>query len=166
MNLEFVAGAIKGTPTWVFVIFFYLLFVGINAMSKHSISIYKMAILPTVMTLWLLRKAMLGGSIAQVFSSFIGPLALGALAGFSLLYQKPITINRRNLTMTFAGTKLTLVVLMSIFVIKYFFGYMHATNQTFIASYGWVESALFASISGLFLGRFFKNCFRFWTKVS
>lgn len=156
MKSETLFSILKETPWWVYVIFVYILIAGIKSFHERTVSIYSLSILPFITIAWTGYKFLVNGFDIQSFLFFIGFLALGAFFGYTSLFQNPKKVDRAKKEITLAGTKSTFILLLFIFMIKYFFGFMHATNPLVIQKFAFVETALFSLISGIFMGRFMK----------
>ena len=123
---------IKGTPWWVYIIFIYLLIVGIKATKTRIYSLYTITIFPLVIMSWFLIQ-LNQRNVDRNQLPFIALLFLvGGAIGFNVFSQEPLNVNQQTKTVTLPGSISTLVLLISIFIIKYFFDYMHATNPIFI----------------------------------
>lgn len=149
-DFDFILNVAKGTPTWVYAIFAYLFYVGIKATKARTVSVYKILIVPTVMTSWSIVK-ILGAPSSFLFFLLFFPV--GILIGDFLLPMKVENVDRSSRVVTLPGSWTTLILLMIIFSIKYFFGFMHATNPGFIENYHFLEKSIFSLWSGIFWGR-------------
>lgn len=151
---------VKGTPWYVFGIFAYLMFIGIKSTKSYTVSIFTMSIMPFTLLVWLGKSVLNYPSPLKVFYFFIGAFYIGIILGNFYLYQKAI-VNRKAKTATFEGTWILLPLFMSIFVIKYAFGYMYAIQHPFILAYPWAELAVSSCVTGILIGRLIKVYFAF-----
>jgi|GEM_PF-2791810 len=137
-------------PWLVFLIFVYFLFIGIKALKDRTVPIYQYSILPIALSVWIFSE-MRGFNFCN-FMSIIG-LSFGQAFSPFLISYGDIKIDHQNNMITLPGSATTLILLMLIFVIKYAFWYLYALNPFFIAPYAYLETTLFAFISGVFIGR-------------
>ncbi|WP_072680032.1 DUF6622 family protein [Arcobacter sp. LA11] len=149
---------ITNTPIWVFILFFFLLFLGFQQTKDKKISLKRLFILP----------------IAMLFLSFIGVVSvfgidflsisfylLSLLFGVYLnnLLKLPLDsryIEEENLFFI-KGSFVPLFLIMCIFFTKYFVGVVTARELIFINSIYFVSivSFLYGFFSGMFFGRIF-----------
>jgi len=153
-------GMLKGTPWYVYGIFAYLMFIGIKSTKSYTVPALMIYILPIAMTIWIVAGLPTYQGSAAMSPYFCVGVVVGMLIGYILLSQRA-TVNREMRTVTFEGSWVVLPLLMSVFVVKYFFGYMHATNSQFIVNYPWVEFAVSGCIAGIFVGRLLHIFFKF-----
>jgi len=144
------------TPWWVFVIFFYLLKVGIDAIKPRIVSLKKLFITPSIF---------LGISINTLLKSFdfsfpilgvyIVALLLGMIIGFLLTKNSKIKFDHYQKLVKLPGTFSTLFLTLIIFSSKYYLGYSLATNPTIASKTFFIISQLgiMGICSGLFIGR-------------
>ena len=150
------AQIISNTPKWVFVLFFVLLALGISQMRTQIKSRNRVLILPIVLLVL---------SIAGVISAFgisavpIAAWSAGYLALVGLMGQGLATASSSydsdSKKLTVAGSPIPLILMMSIFVLKYFVGASMAMKVGFTtdASFPIVVSLLYGVFSGAFAGR-------------
>ena len=147
---------IKHTPPWVFVLFFVLLAFGYFQHKDRTYGLGKVAILPMVMialSFW--------GVLSAFAISFIGILcwAIGigtaALPGIKINRPQGVLYSPQTKLVSVPGSWIPLIVMMTIFFIKYTVGVIHARRlpvmgePIFIA----VISLCYGVLSGIFLAR-------------
>lgn len=147
---------ISHTPTWVFALFFALIYFGFQQTQARTATIKRMVILPVVM---------LGLSFSGVSSSFnqsstslicwTAALATGALITLALINTREVRYFPETRTLHLPGSWLPLFLMMSIFVTKYAVGISVARNPTLMDSSTFVAVASFfyGLWSGMFAGR-------------
>lgn len=150
------------TPWWVFVLFFYLLKVGIDATKPRTVILKKLFILPSIF---------LGISINTLFKSFdlsfstlgmyLSSLILGIMIGLLLIKNLQIKFDRDHNLIRLPGTFSTLILILITFSTKYYFGYLLSTAPSIAKNPLFIISQLGMSgvCSGLFIGRLI--CFLF-----
>lgn len=142
---------ISGTPTWVWFVFGYLIFIGIRATRTRIVYIPKLFIIPLVLS-GLKYKVFMVGNIAVWLGYFIC-LALTSFASYKYTVMQKIKIITPRMSVQLPGSYWTLIVLMAFFVVKYFFGYISATNPTHYNDIKIFELSISGIFSGYFLGK-------------
>ena len=119
---------LSGTPWWVYIVFCYVLYVGFKASKPRTVHLYQIFILPSVFGIWSLMNfiRIWNGSLIQL-AWWIGMLTLGLILGYPLHKGQDITIDKKTKLVKLPGTWATLILVLSIFVVKYYFGYSCAT---------------------------------------
>ncbi|MCI0381522.1 MAG: hypothetical protein L0207_00495 [Chlamydiae bacterium] len=153
---------ISGAPWWIYLIFIYLVIIGIQSMKPRTISIKRVVLLPLLFVAWsfygLYEKVLLG------FSSLIFPwiifLALGAYLGVKEVYFWHFHKDHQKGTITIPGNYSTLVLILLIFILKFSWGYIYAA-RTEIPYWIYLSDIITSSlVTGFFVGRaafFFKS---------
>lgn len=153
--IDFIIQALKGTPAWVFIIFGYVLFVGIQALKTRTVPIIRLFILPTILFLWGIYTAINKFSNPLTIVAWILALLLGGTLSWLYYRKLPIKVNRQQKTVTLPGSTVTLILVLLIFGTKYLFGYIYATNPLAHTNLVIQISSLVTSgiITGIFVGR-------------
>ncbi|MFM2084934.1 MAG: hypothetical protein RLY95_1752 [Pseudomonadota bacterium] len=144
---------ISNTPKWVFVLFFVLLTFGISQMRTQIKSRNRVLILPIVLLILSIAgvTSAFGISFMPIAAWTVGYIALAvfikkglATAGSS--YDSAT----RKITVT--GSPIPLILMMSIFFLKYFVGASMAMKVNFTndAAFPIVVSLLYGTFSGAF----------------
>ena len=143
---------IQNTPTYVWFIFGYLLFIGVRATKTRTVHLPKLFIVPGIL-------------IARTISSLvmkqdlygIGLYALAAIIGIFLgnftLRSCTIQAHKGTKSIAVPGSYGTLVFIFVIFSIRYFFGFMHATHPEQALAYTNIETIVYGLLCGTFIGR-------------
>jgi hypothetical protein len=150
---------VTNTSPWVFVLFFVLLALGLSQMRTQIKSLKRILILPLVLFVL---------SIVGVISSFgatVMPIAAWA-AGYILLAAlmrkgfaaSDSSYDSQTKKLTVAGSVVPLVLIMSLFFLKYFVGASLAmkSGYTFDTAFPAVIGLLYGAFSGAFVGRAWK----------
>ncbi|MCF6764498.1 hypothetical protein L3V82_01850 [Thiotrichales bacterium 19S3-7] len=147
------------TPWWVYVLFIYLLFIGIKASKPSHTPIVKLAIVPLIF---------LGLSIESLINqtnlhginliTYGVALLIGAIIGFIIarvIGAKATKENNRYM-LILPGSWLTLVLILIIFISKYYFGFKVADHPQIIHNLHFTITMLgvYGVTAGLFVGRF------------
>jgi hypothetical protein len=129
---------LSGTPPWVFFVFVYLMIIGIRATKDHRTHIGKKLLMPGIfLALFVSRLT----KIARLDICLIFLLAMLVSFAFSHFFLKKELLKVEKSRVFVKGSCETLVVVMIIFCIKYFFGYMKVVH-------GELEKYLIAEIIG------------------
>ena len=146
---------VGGAPWWVYVLFIYLVSIGIKSTRPRIVPIQRVVLLPLLFVAWALYN--LYGKLALGFVSLIPVwvvfLSLGAYLGVKEVHAWRISTNRHKGEITIPGNYSTLVLIVLIFVLKFFWGYFYATHTE--VSYGiYCADTLTSSlVTGFFVGR-------------
>lgn len=146
---------VSGAPWWVYVLFIYLVRIGIKSIKPRTVSIQRVALLPVVFIAWALYglydKLVLGlGSLIPVWIVFVG---LGAYLGLKEVSSWRISKDRHKGEITIPGNYSTLVLVVLIFVLKFFWGYFYATRSEISYWIYFADTATSAVVTGFFVGR-------------
>lgn len=148
MNIKFIIEMIKNTPFWVFVIFAYLIWIGLKDTKPQTNALPIFFIAPIILiTLNILQIN------ADELLCYLGYLIIGIVVGIALTSSTDFIINIRNASISTPGTWQTLILFISVFVVRYYFGYQEAVLPTFKEDLGQLQIATSAIISGIFLGK-------------
>lgn len=139
---------IKGTPLYVWAILCYLLFVGIKSIKTRVIYLPKLFIIPLT---WLAinYKTLLSDN-ALIFCLVIMG---GSIASFFINKGNTIKIIKKECSIEVPGGYGTLIVLLSFFLVKYYFGYLKSTDPDLFLKYSIIEIIISGLFSGYFIGR-------------
>lgn len=155
-------GIISGAPWWVYVLFIYLVIIGIKSIKPRTVTIKRAVVLPLLFLAWsfygLYQKLLLG------FPSLILPwvifLAVGTYLGIIEVRSWKISKNHQKGELTIPGNYSTLVLILLIFILKFIWGYFYAT-RTEISYWIYFSDTLTSGlVTGFFVGRagfFFKS---------
>jgi membrane protein CcdC involved in cytochrome C biogenesis len=117
---------LSGTPSWVFFVFVYLIFIGIRATKDRNVHIGKMFLMPSIFfALFLIRLIAIWR--LDICAIFFTALTVALLLSHFFIKRKSPEIHGKYVFIK--GSCETLIVVMIIFCIKYFFGYMKAVNS-------------------------------------
>jgi hypothetical protein len=144
---------LSGTPLWVFFVFIYLVFIGIKATKDRTIYIGKMFLMPSVFfALFLIRLVALWRW--DIFLIFLVALFISLALSYFFLRIESMKVEQSHVFVK--GSYETLIVVMVIFFIKYYLGYMKAMG-------GELEKYLIAEIivSGVTTGFFLNKIIRY-----
>lgn len=159
--MEELSKLIGGTPWWVFVIFLYLMMIGIKATQRRTLPVQQLFILPALFfaasVIWLYHR--LHGHIA-FFGFWIGGIGIGSLIGYLIVRKWTVHADRAKQTLTIPGSYTILILVFCIFAVRYFFGYQYAVHPE-RAPHLYLPDAL---ISGVILGIFSGRSYSLYQK--
>ena len=147
---------LKHTPAWVFVLFFVLLAYGFSQRQTRLVSIYRLLMLPVIMVVL---------SVSGVYSAFgLGLVEISAwFCGIGLAIWIGVVFgSRRGVSYSseldlyhVPGSWLPLILMMTIFFIKYAVGFSLARHLTFAqtALFDDTISFVYGFLSGMFVSR-------------
>ncbi|MBS3904035.1 MAG: hypothetical protein KGZ39_01760 [Simkania sp.] len=156
--MEHLWQVLSGAPWWVYVLFIYLVNIGIKSTQPRTISITRVALLPLVFVVWSVYT--LYGKVILGFSSlillWIVFLALGTYLGIKEVHSWHIHKDRHKQSITIPGNYSTLVLILLIFVLKFFWGYFYATHTNIPYWMYFLDTLTSSLATGFFVGR---SCF-------
>lgn len=147
---------LSNTPKWVFILFFVLLALGISQMRTQIKSRKRVLILPLVLLILSLAgvTSAFGISAMPIAAWVVGYLVLAGLMGQGLAATGS-SYDSTTKKFTVAGSPTPLILMMSIFFLKYFVGASMAMKASFSLDEAFpiVISLLYGVFSGAFGGR-------------
>lgn len=153
-----------GAPWWAYAILIYLLSIGFKAIKPQIIGLPKLFILPIIITR-LLAKNLFNHYNCRFdnLTIFILSLGIGGIISCLLFKSTNLKIDRANKTITLPGGYGTLILLLSIFIIRYFWGYMETTHSSPLAPHLVYFKILSSGIiAGLSIGRSATYLYKFF----
>jgi membrane protein CcdC involved in cytochrome C biogenesis len=116
---------LSGTPPWVFFVFVYLVFIGIRATKDREVHIGKIFLMPGIFfALFLIRLIAIWR--LDICAIFLTALTVALFLSHFFIKRESPKIHGKYVFIK--GSCETLIVVMTIFCLKYFFGYMRAVN--------------------------------------
>lgn len=146
------------TPWWVYVLLGYLIAVGVKASKVRIIPFWKVFVLPTIFLFMSIQTLATMETIDYLnTSSWIAAMLVGSLLGWWQVKCLDIKIDKKHSLIQIPGSWDTLLLILIIFIAKYYFGYEQATNPVLAVQLNFKVSMLVLSgvCTGLFLGRLF-----------
>ncbi len=144
-------------PWWVLPIFVLLVFRGLQAAKPNQSSIFTLPIITGVLFLYFVYKVVNFGpvlTLSLILSHIFLPIFLGMGFGYLFISNKPIAVNKARMAITETGSYWFLAIFMTIFTVKFFFGFLHATNPLLASKLAAIESLAFpGGVLGILLGR-------------
>ncbi len=139
---------LKGTPFWVYLLLFFLIYKGIKALKPTTIKLKKLVILPAVFFILSLHK------IANPYY-YVFFLICGIIIGWLLYIKIKVKADKDKKLIGLPGSVLPLILIIVAFVKGYYFGYESAVHPEYLNQYWFIITSLIVSglFSGIFIGR-------------
>lgn len=148
-----IVDALDDTPWWVYVLFFYLLSVGLKARRPGTRPLWKMAIMPVLLTVWGIYGLLVIFPVTPLsVAAWLVALAAGAAAGWAAMARAEIRVDREHGRVWTPGGNAVLVLILVIFSVKYAFGYAMGRWPQLAGEPAFYLVDL--GVSGLIAGRF------------
>jgi len=165
--MNYIINILTGTPLKVWILLWYLTYTGIKAIKPQTIWLPKLFILPLIITALSVASLLKQPNIMQptIWYSYCAFFVLGGLMGWLFFRNTHLIIDRSTKSIILPGGYITLFLLISIFVLNYFWGYMHAVHPAFftlpVNCFKMASSGLLAGLSmgrvATYTYKFFKN---------
>lgn len=156
--METISQFFTGTPAWVYILFFYLLFIGIKSMKTGVVSLKKLFILPIIFFFMSLHTLLSSFEITVgSIIIYIASLMLGSWFGWLFAKNKVLAFDKKHHLIKLQGSATTLILILLIFSIKYYFGYALSIDPTRVQDMTFRSLMILSSgiITGIFMGRAF-----------
>lgn len=152
MNLvSFLTIAFEKTPTWVWVLLAYLIHIGIKSMVPQKVYLPRFFIMPIVLTIMKYKEFLKGGDTLLLL--YILGITITSFIGYQLTKKDKVQIFKDELAVKVPANPYMLIITLSFFILKYYFGYCYARypdTTSLLLTIDMIVSGLF---SGYFLGK-------------
>ena len=152
---------LSNTPTWVWVVFFYLVFVGIKASKTRIVFIPTLFIAPVVFT-GMNYKFFL--SSFYILGGYLACLSLSTFLSFHAMKKVKVKYAAQKLSIELPGTFTTMGILLAFFFLKYIFGFMSYANPTLYSDWKFLEVILTGTFTGYLLGKSLRYLYLYLNK--
>jgi len=146
---------IARTPTWVFILFFTLIFLGYRQSKTRKVNLRTLLILPIAMTIFSIIgvKSAFNLQLLSMAAWGVG-IAVSFFVSTQLLAAKAIYLQEEG-SFQIPGSWLPLMLMMAIFFVKYIVAVLLARDLpiTETVSFVFSVSFLYGSFSGIFAAR-------------
>lgn len=145
-----------GAPTWVYVVFVYLIIIGVMALHNTAVGLNRVIIVPILFIGWsmysLFAKYGFSPSLLALWILFF---AIGCLIGWFIL-SRDIYVNKKDMLVHIPGSIYPLILYMTFFIVKYALGATSAMMPELASNFIIWGTDIIASslIAGIFSGRF------------
>lgn len=151
--METLISVLKGTPWWVYPIFFYILYIGIGALKAQTFSVKKLPIAPLAFLIWSIINLVLGYVNAVDLLLWAISICLGVWLGNKMMKKVRVRADHKKMLIRTPGSSFLLIYVLVVFFVKYLFGYLQATLETIGPIFHALNIIVFAGITGIFIGR-------------
>lgn len=144
---------IANTPTYVWFILFYLIWIGWKSRSTHLASWSVLSIMPVIMGLWSFFACVnYYGSIA-IFR-WVACLIVGIWLGTLTVRSLNLKFDKKRNLIEIAGNWTPFILSLCIFSLRYFLGVAYGMYPEIKGNWNlWILENIATIISGMFLGR-------------
>lgn len=145
------------TPWWVYLLFIYLIKIGVKASAENVVSMKKLAVLPILFSVMSVHTLLVSFQITgTVIFVWAGSIIIGMVIGWMLVRDMVAKVDKKKWLIQLPGTWSTLILVLITFASKYYFGYELAADPGLVHQSMFEYSLLLVSgaCTGLFVGRF------------
>jgi len=138
------------TPIYVWFILAYLIYIGIRATTTRIVPLISQFIMPIFFigqNYQLLLKGL------PLLTAYILGICAGLFIGLYIGLKTHIKIIKNSRSVEIPGNYQTLALILSYFCIRYFFGFLYATNPILALKYSPYETIIIGVFSGFVLGK-------------
>ncbi|MCM2292388.1 hypothetical protein NAC44_08600 [Allorhizobium sp. BGMRC 0089] len=152
--MQFVLAVLSNTPTWVWVLFAYLILRGIKALSPRAQSLKRMFLMPVIFLVWSLIIMHADFGMSEVaFTSFFILLLVGLPFGANLVRPLPSSYRDSETGLIHRpGSPITLILVLISISFKYVMSVAIALSPTLDANTAFL--LVYGGVSGLVDGIF------------
>lgn len=160
---------LTGTPWWVYLLLAYLIIIGVKASKTRIVPLKKLLIVPVLFILLSIHTLLTSFEItAFSLASWLVATLIGISLGWFFIYRLNLAVDKPHLLIQTPGTWSTLLIIIIIFMTKYYFAYELAIAPQLIKNDIFEFSLLAISgvCSGFFVGRLICYLYRLQTNSS
>ena len=144
------------TPWWVYLLFCYLVFIGIKATKTRVISLKKLFALPIIFSILSIETLVSSFKLSVLsISIYAIALSIGLILGWLLVKNQEMQFDKKYNLIQVQGSWSTLILILCIFCAKYYFGYALALdpNKSQDTLFEVIMLVVSGAITGMFIGR-------------
>lgn len=146
---------LKGTPWWVYLLFVVFIRLGLQALKPRTVTVQRLILFPLVFLVWsglrLYQHEALG--FPSLIFWWVVCLGLGAFLGAKEVSSWKIHVDKQKNTLTIPGNYSTLVLILAIFILNFFWGCYYATTTGISYWMYLVDTVTTTICTGFFVGR-------------
>ncbi|WP_341756078.1 MULTISPECIES: hypothetical protein [unclassified Candidatus Tisiphia] len=136
---------LKATPLYVYLLFGYLVFIGVKATKQRVVFPLRLFISPVVFLLFSIKEY---SNVKDLVLFFI-VLIISIIVNWQFFDKPPIQINNNKIIIPGSWQPFLLIII--IFSIKYFFGYMQAVKPELATKYKIIELIISSWVLGIMI---------------
>jgi len=141
------------TPLWVFAVFAFLMWVGLQALSPRTLSIWRLLITPAIFITWGVESIVVRSLSSPILVvDWSATLAIGAAIAWTTSRLDNVGIDRQRGTVSFPASALPLIRNLLIFSAKYVLGVAAAMMPAWRPELALWDIAVSGASAGYFLG--------------
>ncbi len=151
------------TPYWIFLVFGYLIYLGIKSTKKRIVSITKLSIISVVFLIFSIKHLNFLWDISDFIAYiWLGTILIGIFFGWISFVGKEVIVDKKRGLVQIPGSYNVLFIVMFVFISRYIIGFISAiTLDLTIEPYMIFLKVFVSSLpAGILLGRLlfiFKN---------
>jgi len=156
LMMSTITAFLEQTPWWVYLLFFYLIKLGIGASKTSVVPLKKLVILPLIFTVLSIHTMIVSFQVtAAVVEVWFASILLGTFFGYVLVRNYVFRVDKKKYLIELPGNWITLILVLAIFVSKYYFGYAMSMDPTVVHNthFEFIMLSVSGIITGLFIGR-------------
>lgn len=141
-------------PTWIYLLFVCLLILGIKSIDAKTVSLPRLFLLPAIFVMWnfIWLFSRPEGKYSFFALWFVG-LIFGSVIGWQTVRSWNIQANRQKKTITLPGSSSTLILILIIFSVRFYFGHTEATTPNLSNTFLDIDACISGLLTGVFVGR-------------
>lgn len=147
---------LTGTPVWVWVVLFFILHTGMDAVKPSTVSIWQLSVMPLIFIAWSIYSIYYRcAGCPQYWLMWIIPGMIGVVVGYKIAQTVSFRVLSNNF-LHLEGSIQPLLLSLGFFAIKYSLGVIYAVNPALYKEFALMNMDVIASglIAGISLGRF------------
>ena len=161
--MDHLLNILEGTPWWVYVLFIYLLSIGIKGTQPRGVPIKQMVLLPLILTAWSLYAFLdhLQGRY-EFLALWASAAFIGGYLALHWVKKLKLSVDKVKGIVYLRGSPVNLILILAIFFTRYIFGYLYATSPDNV-----LDSNIFGvdtCVSGLIIGFFLGRSITIWIR--
>ncbi|MBP9765210.1 hypothetical protein KBD08_02645 [Candidatus Babeliales bacterium] len=145
----FIIDIVSNTPIYVWFLFAYLLIIGLKATKTRTIWVPQLFTIPIILTFIRFHKLWLLGPIYTLIPWIIG-IHFGVTAGVT---NKTMEFIIEKNSVRLKGSYATLIILLTLFSIKYIINVMHDLYPLWYEQYGFLDTVVTFLFAGYSFGK-------------
>jgi hypothetical protein len=154
--MQTIVEIIARTPWWVWILFLFLLWIGVHALRPAVMPFWRLAFLPAVFLAWGLQGLFARYAIgAFSLGVWLVAVAIGIALGLLLVARIRLRADRSHGLAWLPGGATTLVLILLIFSARYTFGVLQGMTPSIVADPWFLlaDVGLAGLVAGMFVGR-------------
>lgn len=147
---------LQGTPHWVYVVFSVILYFSIVSCFSGRRQIKYLIRIPIIITLFsIILVSYFNGANALALAGWLGGVIIASAISYYFTKLYNLSFTRDGDYVILPGSPIIMIVLFSVFALKYWFGYASAigADWTKQSTFPILDSMITGGVSGFFVGR-------------